>query len=56
MLRRGKNREDWMNGMRTIAAALSLALTAGGAAFAAEKPAELKVGITAFLFSRFLEI
>jgi len=38
-----------MNGMRTIAAALSLALTAGGAAFAAEKPAELKVGITAFL-------
>ncbi len=38
-----------MMGIRNIAAALAMTLMAGGAALAADKPADLKVGITAFL-------
>ncbi len=38
-----------MNGKRILASALTAALALGGSALAADKPAELKVGITAFL-------
>lgn len=38
-----------MKGMRTLAAAFAAALALGSPALAAEKPAEIKVGITVFL-------